>query len=472
MSKIINKLVFGLIVLGFVGANLTINAKIVDDKLTINSFTQRLKQYHQFFNIQKITTKLSLNNQQNSKSKEDWQFALNSSYNYRQTDEIKSISTYDTNKSINVNSSLSRNFYDTGGNIKLDYGINKNSANNTLYGNKLSLLYSQPLLQNKDGINDILSYDLATIDVSINKFNILNNSQNFILTQLKLLVDLSFAQEQVRINNNRLLLVSKELELVLDKYKVSLLEKVDVLLQEDSLLRSKQQLLAAQQSLNLLQAKLAITLGITKKSVVSGLDLYKIHNLSTEIDDNFLINNNYELKILELEREKNNRSLLSNKNENNAKLDLVFGLGIESQQTSFGDNFSNYSPNSSIGLNLSYPLGGQANNAEFDRILLNLENIDYLYQNLLRNEQEAVNSLLVQLNSLVGILKTNTHQLVAAQKRTAEQQKRYKNGIGSITLVINAQDNEQNIRLSFAINAANYQKAFLDYLTIINKLQQ
>ncbi len=439
--------------------------------LSTATFTEQLLAHNPFFKQQKIANSLAKNTLDGTLAKQDWAFVFGGEYAYQNTSNINSpTNSYNNSKNIILNTSLSRDIYGTGGDISLSHSSSKNTTNSTNYNNNLAINYTHPLWRNKDGLNDKLPYDLATIDTKITSINTTNNKQSFILEKLKLFVDLTHLQELVKINNQRLLLVKKELKLVKDKFKVSLAEKLDVLLQEDALLRSKQNLLEAKQSLTALQTSLAITLGISKNKMLSAMNLYKIHKLDTVIDDSFLTNNNYQLQVLVLDREKINRNLLSNKNQSQANLDLSLGVGLVSEQTSFSNSLTKYSPNTAIGLNLSYPLGNSVNNNEFNRLILDLENIDYLYQTQLQNIKEEVQSLMVKLKSLITIINTNKEQLKVAKQRTKEEKYRYKNGVGNTTFVIQAQDNEKNIGLLYAKNFANYQKYFLDYLAFTNKI--
>ncbi len=440
--------------------------------LSTATFTKQLLAYHPFFKQQILANSLAKNTIYGTLAKQDWEFSLTGQYTYQDLNNITNSATnsYNDSRNIALNSSLSRDIYDTGGNINLSYSGSENTTSNTNYSNNIAVNYTHPLWRNKDGLNDKLPYDLAIINKEITTIDTTNNKQNFILEKLKLFVDLTYLQNLVKINNQRLFLTKKELKLVKDKFKVSLAEKLDVLLQEDALLRSEQNLQEVKQSLHALQESLAITLGISRDKIISAMNLYKIHKLDTVIDTNFLVNNNYKLRILSLNKEKINRQLLSNKDINKANLDLSLGIGLISEQKSFKDSLTKYNPNTTIGLNLSYPLGNLVNNNEFDKLILDLENIDYLYQENVTNIKEQTQSLMVKLKYLITIINTNKRQLTIAKQRTEEEESRYKNGVGNTTFVIQAQDNEENINLLYAKNFADYQKYFLEYLTFINKI--
>ncbi len=435
-------------------------------------FIARLKAYHPFFNQQEITSALAENEKHAQLAGEDWSFSVNADYRNQNTDHIASVrENYKEQKQTSVVTALSRNVYQTGGRVHFAYTSKHTQNNLERYHNSLSLDYTHPLWRNRDGINDKLGYDLAAFDAQKNTALRANREQKFLLDQLKTWLDLSFLQEQVVINEKRLALANKELTLAQEKFNASLLEKVDVLLQKDAKERITQQLLAAKQELTALKTTLSVVLGVMQNEVVSDGNLYVLSPSQTIISRSYLMANNYLLKSIALDRKKNKRALLSIRNKHHPALDLHLNLTRSGENNNFSNSLTKQSPDASIGVNLSYPLGNLENNSRTQEILLNLENLNYKYERTLREIYAKARSTEKRTEILENILASNIMQLAIAKKRSQEESLRYQNGYGDAVFVINAQDNEQNVMLSYAQNATNYQKMLLEYKAIFNQIE-
>lgn len=162
--------------------------------------------------------------------------------------------------------------------------------------------YSYPLLLNKGGINDRLNTDLATIDIQVNQLDKQEQAENFVLEKLKKFVDLAYAQERRVINEQRLNLANQELTLVKTKFAASVVDKVDVLLQEDAYQNAKQQLLQSEQDLVLLRHEIAIILGMGFDEVIAKFNLYKAYQLSNDNLKEYLSTNSRVLRTTDLNK--------------------------------------------------------------------------------------------------------------------------------------------------------------------------
>jgi len=94
------------------------------------------------------------------------------------------------------------------------------------------------------------------------------------LSQLFKLVDLSFAQQQITLTTQRLELSQQELTLVKEKFTQSVVDQVDVFLQEDAYQRVLQKQFQAEQELDLLKEELSVLLKIPSMQIKSDFNLY------------------------------------------------------------------------------------------------------------------------------------------------------------------------------------------------------
>jgi outer membrane protein TolC len=294
--------------------------------------------------------------------------------------------------------------------------------------------------------------------------------ENFILKKLKRFVDLNYAQEQQLIHEHRLSFAKQELVLVRKKFTASVVDKVDVLLQEDAYQKAKQQLLQAQQDLVVLRHEIAITLGIDFDQITNTKNLYRPYKLNDQYNKKQLLGKARVLKITDLDLKILKRQLASFKNESQAQLDLNLGLVSEGENTNYSDALSDQSTSWNIGLGLSYPLGGIKSSSNITKAQIKIKRLIQYKREQNLDLSIAITTLREKIILLSELLKSNQKQIMIAKDRTTEEKSQYANGTGKASFVISAQNNEQNAQLGYAQVATNYQKAVLEYKATLDIL--
>ena len=438
--------------------------------ITEQAFVEQLKKTHPFFNQQALSSQIKYIEKQATKANEDWIIALDAQYKDEDVSNVSSITSYDQLDTSSLTSSATRKFTQTGSDITLKHTWKDKSEDLNTSRNTFSVDYTHPLLKNKDGINDRLNTDIAQFSIEKNTLDRLEQEEDFILKNLQRFIDLAYAQEQQTINENRLLLAKQELDLVNKRYAASVVEKVDVLLQEDAYQRAKQQLLQAQQDLALLRREIAITLSLDYDKVVANTDLYKAYVFDASSLKNQLQTQSRALKLLEIDQQILRRQLQSYQNQSQAKLDLKLGLTRDGEKDNFSDSLSHQSTSWNVGLGLSYPLGGVKSNSDIAKSEIELTKSREKQQEKLLELHVQAATLKEKIQLLEVMMQSNREQIVIAKARTIEEKKRYTNGNGQASFVINAQNNEQSVALSYAQVAKNYQKSVLEFKATIDQL--
>lgn len=437
--------------------------------LVQSEFVEQLKNTHPFFQQQNLSTQIKQVEKRATTADEDWILALKSSYENQDSSALSS-STYDNLDTASIQTSLRRKFFNSGSNISLNHTwIDKNKDFNSSQ-NTFSIDYIYPLLRNKNGVNDRLANDLAQIAVEQDVLERLELEEGFILTQLKRFIDLNSAQHIQKINQNRLNLARQELNLVRDKFAASVVDKVDVLSQEDAYQNAQQALLQAQQDLTLLRYELAITLGLDFSKVVAFDSLYKTYLFEKIPLKKWLPKHSRVLKITDFNQKKLIRQLRSFKNESNAKLDLGLGLSRAGESANYSDSLNNQSTTWNVGLQMTYPLGKVKNTSNIDKARAELERLEGFWQQQLLEVFSQATVFREKIDLLTKILSSNKKQISIAKARALEEKNRYANGNGQASLVISAQNNTQNAQLNYVRTATNYQKSVLEYRAILDKL--
>ncbi len=439
--------------------------------LTKQTFVERLRTTHPFFNQQMLFSKIKLIEKRATRANEDWVVAIKSLYKNENDATNASLSTtYERLDTTSIGISTTKKNINTGSDITIKHTWKDKSkgVNNTK--NEFSIDYTYPLLRNKDGINDRLNFDIAQIYINQNALQRLETEEDFILGKLSRFIDLAYAQEQQLINEHRLLLAEKELVLAKKKYAASVIKKVDVLLQQDAYQTANQKLLQAQQDLVIVRHEIAITLDLDLDKVISSIDLYKTYSPNEIILKEYLLKNSRVLKINNLLQKILKRRLRSFKNESKAELDLNLGISSAGENVNYSKSLSNQSTTWKAGLSLSYPIGGIKADSDIEKTNIELESSVQFKREQLLNIYIQAKTLKKKIQLLKKILQSNQAQIKIAKARTIEEKQRYNNGNGQASFVINAQNNEQVVRLRYAQVAKNYQKSVLEFQATIDHL--
>ncbi|RUA07090.1 MAG: TolC family protein [Gammaproteobacteria bacterium] len=437
--------------------------------MTEQDFVERLKFIHPFFKQQMLLSTIKKIEKVATTANEDWVIALDSTYK-NETNAADALTTYNDLTTTSIGVSATKKHVTTGSDIIIKHTWSEKNKDLNSTHNQFSIDYVYPLLRNKDGINDRLSFDIAKISIAKNQLERLEAEEGFILKQLIRFVDLAYAQQQQLIDERRLTLAKKELTLVKEKYTASVVEKVDVLLQEDAYQKAKQQLLQAQQELILLRHEIAIMLGLDFKEIVAEIDLYKMYNPKVTNLKNYLIENSRVLKISELEKNTIKRQLRSFKNQSRAKLNLNLGLSSAGKNDTYSKSIDNQSTTWRVGLGLTYPLGGVQTKSDIQKANQQILSLEQSKQQQLLDIYTKAKTLKEKIQLLKEMLTSNKVQIDIAKARTIEEKQRYVNGNGQASFVINAQNNEQIVELNYTKTAKNYQKAVLEFKATIDHL--
>ena len=434
-------------------------------------FIDRLTQVHPFFSQLENTKAIAKIDRQASTANQDWVLSATSTYKEEDYGEIAT-SSYTDLDTASIDLSAKKQLVDSGASLTLAHNWKEKSQSLNNHRNKFSIDYSYPLLKDAGGINDRLATDLAELDVDISQIEALENYENFVLGYWKKFIELAYLQAQYAINQERVTLAKKELELTEEKFKASVVDKVDMLNQKDAYQRAKTQALQAQQELTLQRYELALALDLPADKIDAELDLYQ-HFQTGETDLlTYLGKQARAVKISELNQSKLKRQLASQQNQSLADLDLNLGLASEGEHADYDHALEHQGTSYSLGLTLSYPLGTTQATSAVQKTQWQLKNASDAREQTLLELHTSAKLNLEKINLLAEMLGLSKVQMQIAKDRTLEEQKRYADGNSKASVVISAQDNEMSAKLNYAKSAKNYQQAVLDYQASIDTLVQ
>lgn len=477
------------IVMSLVALNLVAPIAIADT-ISLAAFLSRVQTTHPFFRKEALTTDIEIEQQLSYLGAEDWRLQTTPSFSHFEPTN-RGLGVPREEESTGIETSVARNIWHTGGKLALHhrYGFTEQDVDDLVlptptgdltipvgpsrfHENGISLSYSQPLLRNAGGVLDRLDYTVQGYTVKIDSLVSQENQEAFLKSVAQRYLDWVLLAEQRRISKQRLWLANKELRQVQQKFKVGLVDRVDVYRARDSVLSTHAVLSRIQAALSAIRNELA--------TVATDPDLprkqpdfnpYKIFNLppEAEIIDR-LKTQTRALHALRLQMDQQRVLLNGLQNEASPQLDLSLAVGIKSGDESFGDASSFDKTDSRIALGFSYPLGNRTAKAQIRRTRLQRQQTLEDLRNETVHLKATMRNVLEQIRGLAATLDLNKRRIKTAKTKSQEEEKRYERGKTELTFVIQSRDSEALAQLAYAENAVDYQKQLLEYKELTDAL--
>ena len=439
--------------------------------MTQSDFIKLYKSSHPSFKYQELESEIKQLNFEYYKGVEDWDLKILTKY--QDIDNTGFIDASTEELEINtLELSASRKFVDSGVDINLANTITDKTLDSSDRGNvKTSLDISLPLMKNKFGLNDRLDIDLAKIEIEKHLLDKFEKNEKSIAIALKTFIDLAFYEEQLKINQERFNLAKSEHELSTKKYKASVIDKADMLLQDVTLQNSKKQLIKSEQELATIKEEIALLINVEGSLVSStNFDLYKIANIDLSNIKSYLVINSRELNSINLEKKLNERKISSYENKTLPNLDLDIGITSEGQKDNISNANSNQKTSWNVGLTYSLPIGQTQEKSELLKARKMIKQSELKYDELLIDLMTLGRKYSQQVDSLKEIINIEKKQILIANERSREQRENYNNGNGEMEFVISAQDSVQTARLNLAESVTQYQKLLIDIKALLDQL--
>ena len=437
--------------------------------ITIEEFSSELLKSHPYFLQQTLSEKVSIIDQKDALIYSDWTIQAGASESYA-SGEDQDVKSYDNRYITGYEVSAAKKFPDTGASLTLGHSWNiANTDNTNLSSNSFSLDYTRPLLQNKDGLNDRLAADIATIDSQLKQINLQEQSENYLASKLKKFIDLAHAQEKEKLYKDQLELSKEQLSLADKKFNQSLIEKTALLQEQDAYTRADQQWLQSRLDLANLQQELSSLIGMSKNNMTVELDLFE-RQIIMQIDAANFVTKSRTLLQLDFDKLKLKRQLVTYKDKNKANVNLTMGIASQGEHDKFFKSLSNRDYSWNVGVNVSYPINPVKESLDIQRAEINIAQIDAQKSEKVIDIEQQISFLVSQINLLDELMAINAKQVQLANQKIAEEAIKYKEARGQKSLLISAQINANQALLSSLQTATNYQKNIIDYRATIDQL--
>ena len=437
--------------------------------MTLNEFSERLVETHPYFVQLSLSEKTSLLDQKSSLTYSDWNIKAGASETFTGGEDTSS-RIYKDLYSTKYEVSANRKVENSGASVNLKHSLTRNDKDsNASHANLLAIDYVRPLLQNKDGLNDRLASDLASLDLIAKQVSLEEQAETFLASKLSKFIDLAVKQEIVKNHKISLDLSKQQLDLDDEKFKNSLIDKSVLIQQKDSYVKAKQQLLQSSKELIIERRELANLIGSKESDMIVDLDLYEVHNL-TEIDPRSFVNDSRSILKYDFDKARLQRQLVTFENKTMPSINLNLGLSSLGENDKYFGSFGNRDYSWNVGVDISYPLGSRKQLIDVERAEISIDTIDAKKNEAEITNIHQINYLLAQVDLLSELVVLYLEQGSLAEEMVIEEQIKFSEARGQKSLVIAAKRNANLASLTYLQAAGTYQKIVIDYKAAIDQL--
>ena len=415
--------------------------------LTVDEYTDALLQNHPYFLQLSLAEKAALVGEKVALTYTDWSLASS----FSNTNNVYKVSAKKT-------------VAKTGAIVSLNHSWGVITGENVT-----SIDYSQPLLQNRNGLNNKLNADIATIEIAAQSVSRIEQTEVFISNKIKRLIDLALAQEKEKIYRQQLKLTLVQFELAENKLKHALIDQSDFLSEMDAKFRAEQQWLQSQSELTLLKQELAALANIQESEMVIEFDLYQQHDI-VQVDSESILPNLRVMQQIQIERQKLRRQKQSLEDKLLPSINLSFGLSTQGEGNNYFDGFSNQDQTWRMGVDVSYPLGQNKAMLNLVQSDISLARLNARQREVEINTKQQIGTLVLQVKFLRKTMEISQDQVQIAEDKVYEEDLKFENARGNKSLLISTQKALNLMKLAHAQTAANYQINVIEYRSTIDQL--
>jgi outer membrane protein len=430
--------------------------------ITLNEFSERLVETHPYFVQLSLSEKTSLLDQKSSLTYSDWNIKAGASEAFSGGEDT-STRAYKELYSTKYEVSANRKVENSGASVNLKHSLTRNDKDsNASHANLLALDYIRPLLQNKDGLNDRLASDLASLDLIAKQVSLEEQAENFLASKLSKFIDLALKQEIVKNHQISLDLSKQQLDLDEEKFKNSLIDKSVLIQQKDSYVKAKQQLLQSSKELIIERRELANLIGTKESGMIVDFDLFEVHNL--------FVSDSRSILKFDFDKARLQRQLVTFENKTMPSVNLNLGLSSLGENDKYFGSFGNRDYSWNVGVDISYPLGSRKELIDVERTEISIDTIDAQKKEAEITNIHQINYLLAQVDLLSELVVLYLEQGSLAEEMVIEEQIKFSEARGQKSLVIAAKRNANLANLTYLQAAGTYQKIVVDYKAAIDQL--
>ncbi len=460
------------------------------ETMTMGEFLEVVKASHPFFARESLSSRIEMQEQERYLGGQDWSLSSSPYYVYQKP--VSSGAFYPEEiHQIGGDITVERTFWKTGGRFSLSWAseytdqkvadlvisspagdIPIPAGPSTIYSNRAYLTYSQPLLQNYGGELDRLNYELSQYTVDLTEIQAMENQEDFVLGLAERFLDWVLLSEQDRIARERLALAEEQLEQTKRQRAAHLVDQVDVLRAEDAVRIGQQGIVLIESQWESKQTELAV---LAQSEALHDLtpefDLYRLETLPNPDDAVAALKEKSRILRALTTRRKQLARLRGGFSEmGRPQLHLSVGAGLQGGDDEFTSALELTKPDVFVGLGFHHYLDNHTSKSDVARTDLEIRQLDEDIESISLDLEAGVRTLSILIQQMEEVLALNQDRIESAEAKTREELRLYNQGRGILTFVIQSRDNEEQAKLDYAGNAANYHKLILHYRALTDDL--
>ena len=381
-----------------------------------------------------------------------------------------------------LSTDLTKKFFSSGSEINFSYDKSwpikdevkyKNQdyysdVNTSEYLDDVKLSWTLPLLNNRGGIVDQKTYDLAVLDYQDEILVLMEVKEDFIEDKLMIFFDWVNYEAQIKIVKKRLRLSQK----ILNTLHKSDLNESNILTFERSIDKTRRLLLSLESKLEVNQKLLSILIEqLVFEDNPPVIDWDARPDLIQDLRAHcrqFV----RDIKRIEIEQENNTRTIETYENSQLGDFDFTISAAKDLNK----GNYSSYSKSNEIEyeatFDFSYSLTGDVTNQVYlDKNRLVQRQLELKYK-------AKFDDILADAEKLTSELVQGSEQLSLYKKQIASSEAQkfnnelnlFNEGKGNIRFVINEQDDYQELLLGYIQTVTDYQKNRIHYDSLLDRL--
>jgi outer membrane protein TolC len=233
--------------------------------------------------------------------------------------------------------------------------------------------------------------------------------------------------------------------------------------------KAKQQSLQSRKELIIERRELASLIGAQESDMIVEMDLYEEHTMM-KVDPATFVKDSRSIQKFDFDKARLQRQLKTFENKTMPSVNLNLGLSALGEDDKYFGSFGNRDYSWNIGVDISYPLGVRKELVDVERTEISIATAKAQKREAEINDEYQINYLLAQIDLLSELVTLYLEQGALANEKVIEEQTKYNDARGQMSLVIAAKKNANLANLTYVQAAATYQKIIIDYKAAIDQL--
>ena len=449
--------------------------------ISLTDYTNKVLNHHPYISSYKIQLDQQNESIEKSRSISDWMFSNSSTVAHSKPAQSSSFTPSKT-ESNSLNSQLSKTIWNSGSEINLFTSIsqlNQDSrslvsngqelkfGNKHFFENQIGLTYSYPLLKNKKGELNKYNFNSGIINKKKLKFSLIQDKEHFVLANIDSYLNWVLIYELDKLTEKKYNVAKKSLSLLKRKYKAKLIDKVDILRQQDYIQTIKQERLKIKAQKKVLSKELALKSNLAINELHKPtFDLITPISIDTTITFEQTLDTAIYLTQLDAYNLEQNYYINSRK----PQLDLDVSYAFVGADSDFSDSLSFDQYSAYISLIYTKTLYNRSNTADINTVKLKIDELQTFYESDQLHFNIEKEKVLSDLESYTEIVNVNNTQIKLAKQTLIEEKKLYNKGKGNLTFVLQAQENKHQSEIRYIRSLLEVHRLTFRFLALTDQL--